>query len=239
MKIELQGYTALVTGGTRGIGEAIVREMAAAGATVIVCGTRPPKSKIAGTRYEAVDFSDARATELFAARLAGERIDILVNNAGINRIALAGDVKLEDWDEIQSVNVRAPFLLCRALAPKMAERGFGRIVNITSIFAQLSKSMRLSYSTSKSALAGLTRALALDYAKQNVLANCVAPGFIDTELTRSILTAEQTQELIDQVPLGRLGTPEEIAKVVLFLASRSNSFITGQNIIADGGFSNV
>ena len=245
MIIDFTGQRALVTGGTRGIGAAIVRELAGSGASVVATGRDRSNIEFLQAqadqtslpvRYVSIDFSDARATEEFAAQMAGESFSVLVNNAGINKIALAGEVDMEDWDRIQRVNVRAPMTLCRALAPRMAERRYGRIVNITSIWGHVSRSRRISYSTSKSALVGLTRTLALDYAASNVLANGVAPGVIDTELTRTVLSEQEHRDLISAIPVGRLGTEDEIARVVAFLASRSNSFITGQNIIADGGF---
>lgn len=127
-------------------------------------------------------------------------------------------------------------MLSKTLAPNMAERRFGRIINISSIFGHVTRSQRIAYTTSKAALVGMTKTLATDYSARNVLVNAVGPGFIDTELTRRILTEEARQELMNQVPMGRLGTPEEIANVVTFLASAQNSFITGQHIIADGGF---
>lgn len=243
MKIDFAGKTALVTGGTRGIGAAIARLLAESGARVIVTGSHSKSQANApkGPRlvFEAVDFTDHAATQAFAARMAEERIDILVNNAGINRINAVGDIRDKDWNEILAVNLNAPMILCRALAPKMAERRFGRIVNITSIFGIVSRAQRASYSASKFALTGLTRALALDYAAGGVLANALAPGFIDTELTHSILCGEQRRELATQTPLGRLGSAEEIARVAVFLASEANTFITGQCIVADGGFTSV
>jgi 3-oxoacyl-[acyl-carrier protein] reductase len=246
MLVEFTGQHALVTGGTRGIGAAIVKELAASGASVVATGRdagriaalkEEARRALTGVRYEVVDFADAPATEAFAARMAGEGFSVLVNNAGINKIAPTGEVDMADWDRIQQVNVRAPMVLCRALAPRMAERGYGRIVNITSIWSQVSRAQRVSYSTSKSALVGLTRALALDYAARNVLANGVAPGIIDTELTRNILNEKEYRELSVSIPVGRLGAEAEIARVVAFLASGSNTYITGQNVFADGGFS--
>lgn len=245
MVIDFTGQRALVTGGTRGIGAAIVRELTDSGASVVATGRDPARTETLQkevdraaipVRYEVVDFSDREATEAFAARMAREAFSVLVNNAGVNKIALAGEVNMEDWDRIQRVNVRAPMALCRALAPRMAQQGYGRIVNITSIWGHVSRSRRISYSTSKSALIGLTRALALDYAAFNVLANGVAPGIINTELTRTVLSELEHRDLVSAIPIGRLGTEEEIARVVAFLASSSNTFITGQNIIADGGF---
>ena len=248
MHINFTGQTALVTGGSRGIGAAIASLLADFGANVIATGTNPGQlsqlqrdADAAGRklRYERVDLADDREAEAFAERIAAEPISVLINNAGVNKIALAGEVDMHDWDRIQRVNVRAPMLLCRAIAPLMAARGYGRIVNITSIFGHVSRAKRIAYSTSKSALIGLTRALALDYAARNVLANSLAPGFIDTEMTRSILSAAERAALAAAVPLGRMGNEGEIARAAAFLASSANSFITGQSIIADGGYTSA
>lgn len=245
MSINLCGQRALVTGGTRGIGAAIVEVLAEAGAEVIATGKSP---SLVGTnnepdltrrrtvRYEVCDFLDQAATEAFAVRMGDAGLSILINNAGINRIALAGDVDMRDWDAVQRVNLRAPMLLMRAVAPGMAERGYGRIVNVSSIFGHVSRSKRVSYSTSKTGLLGMTRAVALDYASRNVLVNAVAPGFVDTELTRSILSESERAELARAVPMGRFGHEREIALLVAFLASPLNGYVTGQSVIADGGY---
>jgi len=227
---------ALVTGGTRGIGAAIARSLLSEGAEVIVTGTGKYPNDLPAS-FECVDFTDADETDRFVERMAERPIDILVNNAGINRISPTSEIDPQDWDKIQRVNVRAPFLLCSRLAPQMAKRGYGRILNITSIFGTITKAKRLSYSTSKFALVGMTKALAVEMARSNVVVNSLAPGFIDTELTRTILSASEIKELAESVPLGRLGVPAEIAQVALFLLSSENTLIVGQNIVADGGFS--
>jgi 3-oxoacyl-[acyl-carrier protein] reductase len=240
--IDFSGQTALVTGGTRGIGAAIARELAGSGARVIATGTDAAAiAKLQGgsVRYEKIDFDDSRATEAFAQRMAAEPISVLVNNAAINILGHTGELDMDVWDRMQRVNLRAPLVLCRAIAPRMAERKYGRIVNITSVFALVSRTRRISYSAGKSGLAGMTRALALDYAANNVLVNALAPGIIDTELTRKNLDEKERAEAISKVPVGRMGTEDEIARAVLFLASNANTFITGQHIAADGGFTCV
>ena len=134
------------------------------------------------------------------------------------------------------MNVTTPFLLCRALVDGMRKKGYGRILNVTSVFGVVSKAGRAAYSASKFGLFGLTRALALELAKDNVLVNCLAPGFVDTELTRGILGEKGIQEMAAKVPMGRLAQPEEIAQYACFLVGEENTFMTGQNIIVDGGF---
>ena len=237
MKKPLSGRRALVTGGTRGIGRAIAERLRDAGARVTVTGTRPNAQAPRGCAYEAVDFSNAAATELFAVRAARAGYAILVNNAGINLISPFAKIDPEDFDLIQRVNVRAPFVLCRALLPAMAKRGWGRIVNVSSVFGVVSKVQRGSYSASKFALDGLTAALAAEAAAFGVLANCVAPGFVDTDLTRRVLGAKGMKALAASVPIRRLAKPAEIAAFVAWLCGPENTYISGQNLVIDGGFS--
>ena len=235
----LGGRRALVTGGTRGIGAAIAERLVADGAEVIATGTRPEGNVPDGCDYRAVDFADRRATEAFAREVAGLELDILVNNAGINKISPFAEIDPDDFDRIQQVNVRAPFLLCRAALPAMRRRGWGRIVNVSSIWGTISKELRGSYSASKFALDGMTAALAAEAAADGVLANCVSPGIVDTELTRRVLGPEGIAELGARIPVGRLAAPAEIAALVVWLVSPENTYLSGQNVVIDGGLSRV
>ncbi|RJX31631.1 MAG: glucose 1-dehydrogenase [Desulfarculus sp.] len=245
-----QGQTALVTGGTRGIGAAIVQALVQAGAQVIATGRDPeavrrlnqdPVATQEGqVAYWAADFAHPASLADFLAKVEGlERLEVCVNNAGINVIRSTNELSEAEFELIDRVNLRAPFLVAQAASRVMARAGYGRVVNIASIWGVISKPGRAAYTASKHGLVGLTKTLALDLAPTGVLVNAVSPGFTLTELTRDSLSAEEMASLAAQVPLGRLAQPEEMARVVLFLASRENTYITGQNIVVDGGFSIV
>jgi len=245
MDIRFDGQVAVVTGATRGIGLGISLELVRSGCQVIGLGSSEAsvekciaenKNFKENLEFVPVDLGDERSIRNFVSSL-DRPIDILINNAGINKVSPLRELSMEDWDLIQKINVRAPMLLTQLLVPQMMEQGFGRVLNITSIFAHLSKVGRASYSTSKSALLGMMRAVALESASRNVLVNSLSPGFIDTELTRRILSPEDLKEMIKQVPKGSLGQVEEIAQMACFMVSRNNSFMTGQALVVDGGFS--
>ncbi len=250
MNIDFSGQTILVTGATRGIGAAIAEAFGDAGARLILTGTQPDKvaelnardaeAGVTHREYWAADFSDRDSLDAFLERLSGlDRLDVCVNNAGINRVNLIENVPAEDIDVVMDVNVRAPFLISKVASGLMRKNGYGRIVNVASIWGVKTKPGRSPYTTSKFGLIGLTKTLAAELGRDGILANAIAPGFVVTDMTNTLLSKEERAALAEQVPVGRFATPEEIANVVLFLSSDKNAYITGQNIVADGGFVSV
>lgn len=238
--MRFSGKKVFVTGASRGIGHAIARAFQEEGAYVI--GTHTGRNKEVTDvcqEWVASDFSDSQSIKNCADYVRSAEPDILVNNAGINKIAPFVEIKPDDFLSIQQVNVFAPFMLCQAAVPAMKKKKEGRIVNISSIWGKISKEHRASYSTSKFALDGLTLALAAEHSVDGIIANSISPGFIDTELTRCVLGEEEMQKLAFSVPARRVGRVEEIARFVLWLSSEENTYISGQNIAIDGGFSRV
>jgi NAD(P)-dependent dehydrogenase (short-subunit alcohol dehydrogenase family) len=226
-----------ITGASRGIGRAIAQAFREAGAHVIGTATTEKAPDEVCHEMHKVDFTDQTQVLKCAEYLRNLQPDILVNNAGINKIAPFVDIELEDFQRIHQVNVVAPMLLCQAVIPAMKEKGWGRIVNISSIWGKIGKEYRASYSASKFALDGLTLAIANEHAQDGILANCIAPGFTDTELTRNVLGEAGIKKLISTVPIHRMAQVDEIAKFVLWLSNPDNTYISGQNIAIDGGFS--
>lgn len=250
MKIDFEGQVVLVTGATRGIGQQLAEDFARLGAKLILTGTSPDSFDASEwetrhgnslpPQYHSVDFANPDDLEHFLAELENyDRIDVCVNNAGINRINYIDQTKDEDLQDIMAVNLQAPTFITRAVSRVMKRQRYGRIVNISSIWGVIGKEKRSSYTISKFGVRGLTIGSAIDLAPHNILVNSVSPGFVLTELTRSILSAQEMVDLARQVPVGRFAEIEEISKVVLFLASVHNTYVTGQNIVVDGGFVNV
>ncbi len=235
MKMDLTRKKALVTGGTRGIGLEIAKSFLQAGAEVTV-GATSKKDLDSAYKFIQVDFSDLNSTLKFTENEQLGEFDILVNNAGINIIDSLTDIALEDWQKVQDVNLRAPFLVSQSVARGMIQRKSGRIINISSIFGLVTREKRLSYTTTKSGIIGMTRTMALELAAHGILVNCISPGFIDTDLTRANLTEAEIKDLVSKVPLKKLGSAKDIANLALFLVSDLNLFMTGENIVLDGGF---
>jgi len=247
IKIDLSGKIALITGGTRGIGKAIAERFLDAGASVILTGTKINEieklnNNTASNRitYLQVDFSDQISVDAFLTKISSyNKIDILINNAGVNRIALNTETTNEDFDLLNDINVKGPYILCREVSKLMKKNGYGRIVNITSIWSVITRPGRSIYTTAKFAIAGLTKTLAVELAEYNILVNSVGPGFTMTELTASTNTPEEIKRIADIIPIKRIAQPIEIANTILFLCSDLNTYLTGQNIIVDGGYANV
>ena len=247
MKIDFSKKIVIVTGGTRGIGAAIVELFQQCNANVISTGTNTEElerlnRESAGkkAKYIHLDFTSNESVQEFLVYLENQdRIDSLINNAGVNKIDSIQEIAENDWDWINNVNLRGPFLLTHAVANIMKNQGYGRMVNIASIFGVVSKAKRAAYSTTKWGLIGFTKAVSLDLAPHNILVNAVSPGFVNTELTRKILGDKGIKDIIRSIPQQRLAEVEEIAKTVVFLASDHNTYINGQNIIVDGGFTSA
>lgn len=230
------GLSALVTGGTRGIGRAIAEYLRDRGAEVTVTGTRPDGTPPEGCAFRAIDFADRAASIAFADGVREMPLDILVNNAGTNRVAPFEDYPLDDFEMVLRVNLIAPFLLCKAVIPVMKGKGWGRILNISSLWGVSAKEHRSAYGASKFGIDGMTASLAADVAPFGILANCVAPGFILTDMPIKFFGEKGLAELATRIPARRCGTVEEIAAFAGFLVGRENTYITGQNLVIDGGF---
>lgn len=233
-----EGKKVFITGASRGIGRSIAELFVEQGATVLGSATSTDNdlANIGVHESVAVDFSQREDIQRCVEFVSSHRPQIVINNAGINNPSPFEEISHDEFLKIQLVNVFAPMAICQASIPGMRESGWGRIVNIASIFSKVSKERRAPYSASKFALDGLTLALAIEHAADGILANCVSPGFVDTEMTRGILGDEGIRRILESVPIGRLAQPREIAQLVLWLSSSKNTFVTGQNIAIDGGF---
>ena len=222
-QIKNQRPTAFLTGGRRGIGKAISEKLKTEGFEVF-CPTR-----------EELDLSKPEKVETY---LKGCPVipSVLINNAGENFPGLIETYAFADWLNILNVNLNSAFVLIKHFAPLMAKVEFGRILNISSCFSVKTRSGRAAYSASKAGVNGLTRTAAVEFAGKNVLVNSLSPGYVDTELTRQNNSPDQISRIIENIPMRRLAKPEEIAELAHFLVSTKNTYITGQNILIDGGF---
>lgn len=246
-RFRLHGKTALVTGGSKGIGKAIARGLAELGAKVMICARseetlRSAAAEIGNGLESEVDFlvvnlSDRDAAAEIAWKTADRfgTIDILVNNAGTNRPQAVDEICDEDWDAIFDLNLHSVMALTRSVAPGMKARGWGRIVHVSSVFGIGSNPARSAYSATKAALIGFAKSSALDLGPHGVTVNCLAPGPVLTDLPASVLTSEQQAAWAKTTAIGRWGDPEEMAGPVMLLASDAGSYITGETLVVDGG----
>ena len=240
---ELQGQVALVTGGSRGIGLAIARELAQAGARLALVARDSARAEAAaaelpgeGHRGYACDVADPEACAVLIKQVEGDfgQLDVLVNNAGVTRDNVLMRIKDDDWNAVLDTNLRGAFNLMRAASRGMMKRRSGRIINITSVVGIIGNAGQANYAASKAGLIGLTKSVAKELAGRGVLVNAVAPGYIETDMTSDLPEAARSA-LMSNIALGRLGRPEDIAPAVRFLAGPGAAYITGQTLVVDGG----
>lgn len=243
--MKLKDKVAVVTGGNRGIGKAIALTLAQKGASVAICGTnettlRETAGEIekSGVKafFQKVDVSQAADVEAFAKSVLETfgKVDILVNNAGITKDGLLIRMSEKDWDDVISVNLKSTFLMTKSFVKSMMKARQGRIVNITSVIGVRGNAGQANYAASKAGIIGLTKTTAREFASRSITCNAVAPGFIQTDMTKG-LAETASQELLKEIPLGFLGETRDVANTVLFLASDEARYITGQVVCVDGG----
>ncbi len=243
-EVKFEGQVALVTGASRGIGAAIALELAQKGLKVIGTATSDGGAEkisqvlgaFTGCAGRKLNVNDAAAAELLIDGIVKEHggLQVLVNNAGITRDMLAMRLKDDDWDAVIDTNLKAVFRMSRAVMRTMMKQRYGRIINITSVVGASGNAGQSNYAAAKAGVAGMTRSLARELGARNITVNCVAPGFIETDMTAG-LPEEQQKTLLSQIPLGHLGKPQDIAHAVAFVASPQAAYITGQEIHVNGG----
>jgi 3-oxoacyl-[acyl-carrier protein] reductase len=239
---DLTGKTALVTGATGGIGEAVARALHARGATLAVSGTRQEKLEALAADLKerahvlACNLGDKAEVDALVgkAEAAMGQLDILVNNAGINRDNIFVRMRDEEWDEVLAIDLTAGFRLTRAAMRGMMKRRHGRVISITSVVGTTGNPGQANYAAAKAGMAGMTKALAQEVATRGVTVNCIAPGMIETAMTEA-LNDKQRETILGRIPMGRLGTPAEVAAAVVYLASGEASYVTGQTLHVNGG----
>ena len=243
MKINLNEQNALVTGGAGGIGGEIVKFLHESGANVMISGSNEIKLKSYANRYsppltsfkaDLKIFSELENLADFTLKNFDNKIDILINNAGITKDNLALRMKDNDWKEVIDLNLNSTFFLTKIILKSMIKNRYGRIINISSVVGTSGNVGQSNYSASKAGIEGMSRSLALEVASRNITINCVAPGFIETDMTKELIINNK-DKLQDSIPMGRVGLPSEVAGLVAFLASNQASYITGQTIHINGG----
>lgn len=240
---------ALITGGSAGIGKEIALQFARQGADVLIFGTHPERAAQVVQELKAVSCREDQHFDALIVNVADKKaveetiqmllakfgtFDILVNNAGVTRDGLLMKMSEEDWDTVLDVNLKSVYNTCQALVRSMLKARSGKIINISSVVGLTGNAGQANYAASKSGMIGFTKALAQELASRNICVNCIAPGFIETRMTDA-LTEQQREGILKKIPMGRMGTPNEIAQTAVFLASSLSDYITGQVITVDGG----
>ena len=245
----LKGKKALITGGTAGIGKDIAISFAKQGANVMIFGTNPERAAEALKELEAarifpdqvflsdlVNVADKQSVDLAIQNIlsAWGNLDVLVNNAGITRDSLLMKMSEKDWDDVIDINLKSVYNLCQSIVRPMLKARFGKIINISSVVGLTGNAGQVNYTASKSGMIGFTKALAQELATRGICVNCIAPGFIQTQMTE-VLTEQQKETILKKIPMGRMGATDDIANAAIFLASPLSNYITGQVLTVDGG----
>ena len=246
---QLEGRTALITGGSRGLGFVFAQTLAQAGASIVIVSREEERCRHVAQELEqsfgrpmyALGCDVAQAEQVDAlydtVTSSVEHIDILINSAGLNRRNPIAELRVEDWDDVVDANLKAPFLMARKFGPAMAQRGWGRIIHLGSILSAIGIPGRTPYAASKAGLLGLTRTLALEWANRNVTVNALCPGPFKTDMNIELIRDPvRFQEFVQKIPMGRWGELNELTGPILFLASEASSYMTGQTLYIDGGW---